>query len=101
MIVHRARGRTFTLSVAWSVLGTTDVNDTFEMGQNGLHPCRSGDAAAVATTTSASAAEQAIAISTLTRGTIGQVERVDKTSPETSVSAIEWCPNAPSRSFQG
>ena len=54
------------------------MNDTFEMGQNGSHSCRSGDAGAVATTTSASAAEQAM-ISTLTGRKIGQVERVDKT----------------------
>ena len=55
------------------------MNDTIVMGQNGLHSCRSGDAGAVATTTSVSAAEQAIVISTLTGSRIGQVERVDKT----------------------
>ena len=62
-------------------LDTTDVNDNSVMGQYGLHSCRSGDAAAVATTTSASTPEQAIAISTLTRGTIRQVERINKTCP--------------------
>ena len=54
------------------------MNDTFVMGQYGSHSCRRGDAGAVATTTSASAAEQAM-ISTLTGRKIGQVERVDKT----------------------
>ena len=49
------------------------------MGQNGSHSCRRGDAGAVATTTSPSAAEQAIVISTLTGTTIGHVERVSKT----------------------
>ena len=49
------------------------------MGQYGLHSCRRGDAGAVATRTSASAAEQAIVISTLTGRKIGQVERVGKT----------------------
>ena len=46
------------------------------MGQYGLHSCRSGDAGAVATTTSASAPKQAIVISTLTGRKIRLVERV-------------------------
>jgi hypothetical protein len=47
------------------------------MGQYGSHSCRSGDAGAVATTTSASAPKQAIVISTLTGRKIRLVERVD------------------------
>src|SRR5215204_7094639 len=47
------------------------------MGQYGLHSCRSGDAGAVATTTSASAPKQAIVISTLTGRKIRLIERVD------------------------
>jgi hypothetical protein len=42
------------------------VKDTVVTGQYGSHSCRRGDAGAVATTTSPSAAEQAIVISTLT-----------------------------------
>src|SRR5262245_12008735 len=47
------------------------------MGQYGSHSSRSGDAGGVATTTSASAAEHAIAISTFTGKKIGQVERLN------------------------
>jgi hypothetical protein len=53
------------------------VNDTTVMGQYGSHSCRSGDAGAVATTTSASAPKQAIVISTLTGRKIRLIERVD------------------------
>src|SRR6476661_6357700 len=60
------------------------------MGQYGSHSCRSGDAGAVATTTSASAAEQAM-ISTLTRRKIGQVERVDKTPSKNSLRNEGTC----------
>ena len=62
------------------------MNDTGVIGQYGSHSCRSGDAGAVATTTSASAPEQAIVFSTLTSRTIGQVGRVDKTCPGMTLS---------------